>query len=105
MPYKDPVKQKAAERRYKLNKLAWISKYKIKRGCDKCGYKKHSAALQFHHRDPKDKIHNIAEMAGRNYSKEVILKEINKCDLLCANCHAIEHESLRGRADGSSEAS
>jgi hypothetical protein len=91
MPYKDIKKQKAAERRYKQNKLDWISALKIKRGCDKCGYRKHPAALQFHHKDAETKVRTISEMAGRNYSKEDILKEIRKCDLFCANCHAVHH--------------
>ena len=30
-------------------------------------------------------------MASHGYSKKKIIKEIEKCDTLCANCHRIEH--------------
>lgn len=93
MPYKNKEKQKEACRRYKLNKLSLISKMKLERGCDLCGYKSHSAALQYHHKDPKTKTRDISKMAGRNYNIKVILKEIEKCSLLCANCHISLHSN------------
>lgn len=54
--------------------------------CIKCGYDKCRAALSFHHRDPSQKEFNIGEQA---YQKnwEIIKKELDKCDLLCMNCH------------------
>jgi hypothetical protein len=64
---------------------------KIKSGCLKCGFNTHPAALEFHHRDPSTKKFRLGE--SRNYSWEACLVEIEKCDVLCANCHAIlEHE-------------
>lgn len=56
--------------------------------CKNCGYNKYLGALQFHHRDPTQK-----DPANFNkwLSFEVMKKELDKCDLLCANCHAEEH--------------
>lgn len=44
--------------------------------------------LQFDHRDPEQKEYQISRML-RSYKWETILKEIDKCDIVCANCHAI----------------
>ncbi len=52
----------------------------------KCGYNKCSAALEFHHRDPATKEFSISS-GGYTRSWERVKKELDKCDLLCANCH------------------
>lgn len=72
-----------------FSKKAFFDNLKIKTGCKHCGYKDHPAALQFHHTDPKSKVFNI----GSNYHLpiEIIQQEIDKCIILCANCHKIEH--------------
>lgn len=72
-------------------KKATIAKYKIDKGCNRCGYNKHWAALQFHHTNPNEKDFNIA--VSMSLPLDVLFKEINKCEVLCANCHAIEHSS------------
>ena len=53
--------------------------------CERCGYSKSIAAMDFHHRDPAKKDFSVGQ-AVRSW--EVVLREIKKCDLLCANCHA-----------------
>lgn len=58
--------------------------------CQRCGYDKCSAALHFHHRDPKTKSFNITRVTGIE-SWEILAIEADKCDLLCANCHAEVH--------------
>lgn len=90
MPYKDPIKQAFATLTFKHKKLAWVAGLKMERGCDNCGWNLHPAALQYHHRDKKNKTQEINRMANKNSSKESILAEIKKCDLLCANCHAMQ---------------
>lgn len=60
--------------------------------CSSCSWHGNQAALQFHHLKGKDfTIGNVA-----NKSWDSIKKEISKCILLCANCHAIEHSSKNG---------
>lgn len=52
----------------------------------------HYSVFEFHHRDPKEKDINFAKIKYQKW--EVIQKEIDKCDLLCANCHRITHAEL-----------
>jgi hypothetical protein len=54
--------------------------------CQKCGYNKCVAALQFHHRDPTQKDFGLSHK-GVPQSWEKTKKELDKCDVLCANCH------------------
>jgi len=74
-------KARWAERR------AWLNAYKLKRRCADCGYRRHPEALQFDHRDPASKTFVVSRMIGRSW--KLILAEIEKCDVVCANCHAI----------------
>ena len=57
--------------------------------CEDCGYSKCIAALDFHHLDPSQKDFSIG---GTNYHKlEALKPELDKCVLLCANCHRERH--------------
>tara|TARA_B110000908_G_C9806135_1_gene250802 strand:- start:20 stop:415 length:396 start_codon:yes stop_codon:yes gene_type:complete len=60
--------------------------------CSACGYKKYHGALQFHHMDPTQKDPKEFKR-GKNWER--FKAEIDKCVLLCANCHAEEHERIR----------
>ena len=71
---------------YKQKKLE-IQDLKIGLKCKKCGYNKCGAALEFHHIDPDEKDERIARMISNNYSLEKVLNEIQKCIVLCSNCH------------------
>jgi 5-methylcytosine-specific restriction endonuclease McrA len=51
--------------------------------CNSCGSTKQ---LEFDHIDPKTKSFNIGQHYGR-YSKDRLLEEANKCQLLCNSCH------------------
>ena len=64
--------------------------YKVTRGCQKCGYKKSSAALDFHHRDPATKVMTIADF--RCVGKGGVWSEVAKCEVYCANCHRELHD-------------
>lgn len=70
---------------------AWLQDYKSTLSCAVCG-ENHPATLDFHHRDPSEKETTVAGIANRKgWSKERILSEIAKCDVLCANCHRKLH--------------
>lgn len=57
--------------------------------CERCGYNRSVKAMIFHH--PGDKSFGISK--GRTTrSREEIKKELDKCQLLCLNCHAEEHD-------------
>jgi hypothetical protein len=57
--------------------------------CSKCGYDKCIAALQLHHTDPSQKEFSLSSYQSTKWSD--YKKEADKCELLCANCHAELH--------------
>ena len=57
--------------------------------CTKCGYDKNLSALQFHHRNPLEKEWHLGARRGVNWDDQI--KELDKCDLVCANCHCEIH--------------
>lgn len=61
--------------------------------CEFCGYNKCQAALDFHHRDPSIKEDGIARISSRKFDERV-KAELDKCYILCANCHREEHYRL-----------
>jgi hypothetical protein len=62
------------------------STLKLEVGCKLCGYNKCPGAMDFHHRDRKTKSFNIA--SSYYLGRKKVLEEIEKCDILCRNCHA-----------------
>ena len=91
MPYKN--KQDL----YKNQIQRWI---KIKKkaieykggSCSYCNYNKYYGALEFHHTDPNEKDVNWNKLRLRSWDK--IVQELNKCILLCSNCHREEHHRI-----------
>ena len=89
-----PYKNKEDLYKYQINR--WrkrkIDAITYKGGkCVHCGYDNHPAAMQFHHIGEKDLEWN--KMRTRSWDK--VLKELDKCILLCANCHFIEHSKSK----------
>jgi len=58
--------------------------------CQICGYDKCLAALDFHHIDPTQKDFGISAK-GYTRSWEKVKLEVDKCVLICANCHREIH--------------
>ncbi len=59
--------------------------------CSSCNYDKNLAALEFHHLNPSEKDGQMDLRALSNHSNEWILKELDKCIILCSNCHRETH--------------
>jgi len=108
MPYKDNEKKKEAQRRhYAKNKAyyiqkaadkkvmmkAWLDEIKASLKCLHCP-EDDSVCLDFHHRDPKKKEIQLSAVVKEGWGKDRILKEIDKCDVLCSNCHKKLHAKL-----------
>lgn len=85
---KNPGKVRRTNKKFKLARKTKLNEIKLAAGCKDCGYNRHPAALHFDHVRGK-KSFVIATRLG--YSWEAILKEISKCEIRCANCHAIRH--------------
>ena len=72
-----------AKRRRKIKELS--IKYKGGK-CQICGYSKYQGALDLHHKIPNTKSFGIADK-GYTRSWKIIKEELDKCVLVCANCH------------------
>ncbi len=64
--------------------------------CEKCGYNKSLAALEFHHLDANKKDFAISTK-GYTQSWNKVQEELDKCILVCANCHREIHDELIGK--------
>lgn len=73
---------------YKRKQKGELSALKRGLSCVRCGFSDYRA-LQFHHRRPEEKSFAVGEAGSMAYAS--VLREIEKCDVLCANCHSIEH--------------
>ena len=62
--------------------------------CQLCGYNGYAGAMELHHRDPKEKDFSLSRAKLTTFEK--VRNELDKCDLLCANCHREEHARLKG---------
>lgn len=64
--------------------------------CFICAYDRCEAALEFHHVDPAFKEFSLSKMSqGKSLKlREALLRELNKCVLLCCRCHREVHDGL-----------
>lgn len=64
--------------------------------CELCGYNKMECALQFHHKNPEEKEFNLSHINLNNttITMDMLKQEVDKCQLLCANCHFEQHYYL-----------
>lgn len=78
------------KRREKVKEMAIM--YKGDK-CSICGYNKCVDALEFHHLNPNEKDFGISSK-GYTLSWETVKEELDKCILVCANCHRELHFNL-----------
>ena len=81
--------KKSVDKRRRQNKQILVE-YKGGK-CEKCGYNKCIAALDFHHLDPSKKE---LSLSGNTFSLEKQKQEADKCILVCSNCHREIHYNL-----------
>lgn len=79
------IKQRALAKIRLQKQRSFIQNFKKSRKCVSCGYKEHPEVLAFHHKNSKEKSFNIS--ISCMFSRKNLLVEINKCILLCPNCH------------------
>jgi predicted transcriptional regulator len=95
-------KEKTSNLELKKNKVQSVTNWKIRlkeksveyKGgkCEKCGYNKCINVLSFHHLDPSQKDFSIA---GKCLTWDKLKNELDKCSLLCMNCHQELHSEMR----------
>ncbi len=81
------IDRKAAKRKEKQD---WFRSFKLTLSCIKCG-ESCINCLEFHHKNPETKEYSVGDMISSWLSIEAIKKEIEKCEVLCANCHRKLH--------------
>lgn len=72
----------------------FFENYRKTHPCEKCG-ESHIGCLDFHHKDKDLKDREVSLMVHKGMSLERIMKEIEKCMVLCRNCHAKLHYDER----------
>ena len=68
--------------------MAWYISLKAERPCTDCGLEFHPVAMHWDHLPGQEKSADLAFLARRG-SRRRVLEEIEKCELVCANCHAV----------------
>ncbi len=82
------VRPKIYQRREEISE--WFASYKAELACIECG-ENHPACLEFHHRNPAEKDIDLGKAVKQGWSIQRILAEMEKCDVLCSNCHRKRH--------------
>jgi hypothetical protein len=84
--------RKAAVKRFRANRKLKLLEHKGGMVCIDCGYSKPIPSVyEFHHIDPLQKDPNWSNLLRNNHRLEACLDEIDKCVVLCANCHRERH--------------
>lgn len=87
--YKNKQKYVDKARSYSKAFIAWFVDLKSTLSCEICGERRHWV-LDFHHTNPNNKEGDVAGLI-RLSNKKRILDEIEKCRVLCSNCHRNLH--------------
>jgi len=88
--YHQTVKERRLEQKRVLHSRfdLWYAGLKTDKKCADCGNVYHPAAMHWHHLPGHLKEGNVADFAQRHNATRVT-REIAKCELVCANCHAV----------------
>ena len=84
--HKNGIKERSQKSRQ------WLDTYKKDKKCEICG-QSHISTLDFHHKNPNEKDGLVGDFV-RSYSIKRLQEEINKCQILCANCHIKKQYNL-----------
>ena len=79
--YRDEARKRAKE---------WLINYKKNLVCERCGFD-NWRCLDFHHKKREEKKGCITKLINDGRAIKSVQQEIRKCEVLCANCHRIEH--------------
>lgn len=71
----------------------WFVEYRSTLVCEECGEAR-APVLDFHHMDPTQKSFPVTLKGSQGYPKDLVMAEIAKCRVLCANCHRMLHWTM-----------
>jgi hypothetical protein len=86
--HRKPQDAVAAGRKRRQEAREWLATQRL--ACVRCG-ENHPGVLDFHHRNPAEKLFQIGYATLSMRSKQRVIDEIAKCDVLCTNCHRKLH--------------
>lgn len=89
-------KYKTSANKHKRDRRSWYQEIKSTLKCFICSEDK-PWRLGFHHLDPTEKELEISLMISKGTSKQKIIEEMNKCIVVCHNCHADIHHKLNNQ--------
>ena len=90
-----------AQRQFRAQQRSATAIWKLERGCVDCGYNTIPEALEFDH-IADDKVNAVAILVNSHAPIESIIEEMEKCEVVCANCHRGRTvERARARRTGS----
>lgn len=87
--HSEQVKDEVSKRRKRIRR--WLQDFKSVLKCESCGEDR-AECLDFHHIGDKDV--SVSQAVARGWGKDRIIKEIEKCTVLCANCHRVAHAGV-----------
>jgi hypothetical protein len=87
----------AQKRKQHARHIAWFRGLKAGKPCADCGGVFHPAAMSWDHLPGSGKTNDVSSLVGR-HNRAAVLAEIAKCELVCANCHAVRSFERRGVA-------
>ena len=76
------------QRKRRLVTRKYIYDYLLSHPCEQC-WESRPVCLEFHHVNPENKRYSLSLWVSRDLSISTINKEIEKCQVLCSNCHKI----------------
>lgn len=92
-----PSDKRYAHRRNKYEIRAILDEAK-RQPCARCQQTFPICCMQFDHLPGRTKRFNLSEARSGLIPRRVVLQELKKCEVVCANCHAIREEERRQRA-------
>lgn len=95
---KNKVVVKAKVKKYNKEQHKLYLDYKKELACELCG-ENETCCLDFHHKDPTKKDLSLGAARTKNWSFKRRLQEINKCAVLCSNCHRKVHAGIAQLAE------
>ena len=84
---------KEYKRAFRKKNQKWLDNYKLKKGCELCGWNEFVEALHVHHKVPikRQNLQDRKSFLGKQYSIKKMKERLKDCIILCSRCHRLVH--------------